>query len=163
MAMSRTSISVFVGVVVVGILFYIGKTPPKEDRESAAPAPTQTLADDGPRKDQEAEVAATKSAELERRKHVKAVAFLRAYERSDEKNGRLLEGVLTNRADFPVYSVEVCVEGTCRAAVPSTLQPSTEATFSVPLKPDRLKGNASVTWRVEPPREGRSEGSSRDD
>lgn len=163
MAMSRTSVSVFVAAVIIGALFFIGSPPSDEGRESAGPVPTPTI-DERLRKDQEAEAAAAKRAELERRKYVKAVAFERVYRINNEQRGNLLEGTVSNGASFPVYDVQVCLEdNTCRSTSPPTLQAGAQGMFSVPLKPDQVGGNARVAWRVEPPGEGRSEGSNRGD
>src|SRR5262249_60648826 len=128
----------------------MGKAPRRESRDSARSA--RTVTNDRAGKDVEApEVAATKSAELDRRRRMKAVEFLRVSSRNDAKDGRFLEGTLANRADFPVYSVQVCVGGTCRPVVPSTLQPGAQATFSVPVRSDELSGKPNVTWKVDPP------------
>jgi hypothetical protein len=152
--MSRMSISVLVAAVIVGALFYIGSPPSEEGHQSAGPTPT--LTDERLRKDQEAEAAATKDAELERRKHAKAVNFVRVYDRNDEKRGHVLEGTVTNSASFSVYNVQVCVEENCRSSFPSTLQPGAQGTFSVPLGPEQFSGSARVAWRLEPPGETRA-------
>jgi len=152
--MSRTSISIFVAAVIVAALFYIGSPPSEESRQSAGPVPT--LTDERLRKDQEAAAAATKGAELERQKPTKAVNFVRAYDRNDEKRGHVLEGTVINSASFSVYNVQVCVEENCRSTLPSTLEPGAQATFSVPLGPDQFSGSARVAWRLEPPGETRA-------
>jgi hypothetical protein len=143
---------------------YVGPTPPENcvpvgnlqsqgsSGSSWSPGaflPTPTPAPDAATVSK-AEAEAAKQKDIERRRGITAVAIqnmvIQRY-----RNGNFFEGTVANGADFPVYSVQICIDQgqRCQPVAPSTLFPGAQGTFSFEVvgwnTPDYR-----ITWDVVP-------------